>query len=452
MKHITSAVFIVSSFTLPLFALAVTAEESLVVQGRSIPENSISISPPATTIPSAELVKTSPVSVPGTLVTETMFGVAGKPFVLDGTKSHDDGIVRTYSWRQVEGPKVSLSNANSLMLTVVPSVAGVYVFDLVATDSTGKVSVVRRSTFTVDATGPAVKVTPPPPRPSPSPSGDPDFDLLRVAVPSSVSAGDVNRDGVVDVVTKKVPPPPAPSSGLSGSDSGVSEVGDKLNPSAATKGAPDHTRASDSSAGKGSAGEREAIGDPDFDLLDIHVDGNDLESIRARESSSGTTKNVIVRGWDPEKKEEIVARPEEVKTSEDLQMYVEAVALSDTEIKEINIKKDAVVVESREPGKLFGFIPVHLMRTVEVKFDLKDSTEDPVDVEFSWWHVFVKKSESTEDLTEEIKTELSLLKMEDMKRVRTESKISTYARTLQVLSNVMKTKHDTVKNSISNVR
>jgi hypothetical protein len=95
---------------------------------------------------------------------------------------------------------------------------------------------------------------------------------------------------------------------------------------------------------------------------------------------------------------------------------------------------------------------VSIARTVAVKFDLSDSSADPVDVQFSWWHVFVKKSESAADTRKEIKAELNLLKMEDMKRVRSESAISTYAATLKTISSVMKTKHDTVKNSISNVR
>lgn len=427
MKNIPIVSLLVIFLSLPYIAVAVTIEESLIIQGRSIPENSITVTESVIADPSTAVIKSPPISVEGDIIIVTSSGVVGKPFVLDGTKSQDDGVMRTFMWRQVSGPIVAFSNKSALQLSVTPTLPGTYVFDLVVTDATGLSSAVQRSTFTVDTAGPVVtsKTTPPPPRPAPSPSGDPDFDLLRVA--------------------------PSPSSALTGSDSGVGEIKTQTMPTVSNEGR-DRSKDSDASAGKGSADERTAIGDPDFDLLNISVGGDDLEKFRAEVSSTDTTKKVIVRGWDPEKKEEIVGHPEEVKTSEDLKVYVEAVALRDEAIRDIRIKKDVIEVESREQGKLFGFIPVQMTRTVAIKFNLKDSSADPVNVQFSWWHVFVKKSESAADTRNEIKTELNLLKMEDMKRVRSESTISAYAQTLKTVSSVMKTKHDTVKNSISNVR
>jgi hypothetical protein len=416
---ITLSAFLFLSFAHT--AVAATAAGTLVIEGRSIPENSIAVE-------------------------SSVSGSVGQAFVLDATKSQDDGVVRTYSWTQVAGPIVKFSGQSGENLSFTPTVAGTYVFDLVATDATGLTSVVKKSQFIVDGAPPSVKTTPPPP--PPSPSGDPDFDLLQVA-PSPVSVSDMNRDGVVDVVTKTAPPPPPPSSsGLRGSDSGVSELSDTRAQTIPTVTNEGRDRAPETSV----ALDGSISGDPDFDMLNISVGGDDLEKFRAEVSSGNETNKVTVRGWDPKKKEEIIGRPEEVKTSDDLKMYVEAVALNDEAIKDIRINKDVIEVESRESGKLFGFIPVHMTRTVSVKYSLADSSEDPVDVEFSWWHVFVKKPESASDITKEIKTELYLLKMEDMKRVRSESAISSHARTLQLLSNVLKTKHDTAKNSISNVR
>lgn len=46
MKHILSAVIFLVSLAFPHFSIAVTAEDTLILSGRSIPENSISISPP----------------------------------------------------------------------------------------------------------------------------------------------------------------------------------------------------------------------------------------------------------------------------------------------------------------------------------------------------------------------------------------------------------------------
>lgn len=437
MQHPFIISIVLGFLSLPAIAGAVTAESGLDLQGRSIPENSISISAP-------------PVSADGSIIIVTADGIVGKPFVLDGTKSQDDGVVRTYYWRQVDGPKVVLSSATSLTLSVVPSFAGTYVFELVATDSTGRASVAKRHTITVDVAGPSLGVALPPP-----PVGDPDFDLKLITPkpvvqynetnlefiqktapsPSPISVGDINRDGVADVVTTKVSPPRTPTLPEASQTNPAIIGGDRSR-------SPDIAVTLDGSMSN----------DPDFDLLNIRVGGDDLANMRDEVSSTDTTKKVIVRGWDPKKKEEIVARPLDVKTTDDLKVYVEAVALSDTEIKDIKIKKDVIEVKSREQRKLFGLIPVHLTRTVLVSFNLKDSSIDPVDVDFSWWHVFVKKAESSEDLSTALVTELNLLKMEDMKRVRSESTISMYAETLQRISNVLKTKHDTAKNSIGNIR
>jgi|GEM_PF-5668510 len=78
----------------------------------------------------------------GTQARVVAYGVAGEPFVLDGTRSHDDGVVRSFTWTQVGGP-FRFTTEDSL-LSVVPTAAGTYVFDLVVTDDLDLSSFSRR--------------------------------------------------------------------------------------------------------------------------------------------------------------------------------------------------------------------------------------------------------------------------------------------------------------------
>ncbi len=386
---------------------AATAAGSLVIEGRSIPENSIAV--------------------------QTSFsGNVGQPFILDATKSQDDGLVGAYTWEQVSGPTVKLVGQNIANLSFTPTVAGTYVFDLVVTDATGLSTVSKKVQFIVDGTAPAVKATPPSP--------DPDFDQMKTS-PTPVSAGDVNRDGVVDVVTTKVSPPPPPPSGLRGSDSGVSDTGSQTKPSI-TGG--DRTRPTDDPVTL----DGSISNDPDFDQLNISVGGDDLEKFRA-EVSSGDTNKVTVRGWDPKKKEEIVGRPEDVKTSKDLKIYIEAVALNDPRIEFITVGKESLHVVSKEEGKLFWVIPVRMSSIVTVQYTLFDSSEDPasVSVKLPWWNVFVKKNYGAGELETELMEATEWEKIDN-----TDNPVAAISFALSTVSNVLKTKHDTVKNSIGNVR
>ena len=280
-------------------------------------------------------------------------------------------------------------------------------FGTVFTDTTGYVSIDLRG---------MVETYPPPPPPL-------KVDVYKAPVQTPViSIGDVDRNGAIDKKASPPPPPPQPPRPLTGSDSGVGELSDKF------------------------------IGDPDFDLLNINVGGDELEKFRADVSTADQTKHVMVRGWDPDKKAEIVGRPEDVKTSKDLKVYVEAVALSDAAIQGITIKGKALEVTLREQGKLFWFIPVELPSIIVVDFKLEDSTGDLIDVRFPWWHIFVKKNHGPGALKKELSGVSDSSKWQKVDNSEAPTDISRLAQTLRLISNIMKTKHDTVKNSISNVR
>ena len=123
-----------------------------------------------------QVEKTS-VSVKGDFTIETSSGFVGKPFILDGTKSQDDGTIRSFLWRQVSGPTARLSSASSIKPTFTPAAPGTYVFELVATDSTGLSSVVQKSEYIVQYKESELEFVKK--SATSSSMGDPDFDLQK---------------------------------------------------------------------------------------------------------------------------------------------------------------------------------------------------------------------------------------------------------------------------------
>ncbi|OGZ97167.1 MAG: hypothetical protein A3I44_02215 [Candidatus Sungbacteria bacterium RIFCSPLOWO2_02_FULL_51_17] len=193
-------------------------------------------------------------------------------------------------------------------------------------------------------------------------------------------------------------------------------------------------------------------GDPDRTFLNIDVSGDDLEKFRAEVSAAERTQDLTVGGWDPDIIEEIVGRPHDIKTPEELKVYVEATALNDGALKGIEIKKDSIEVESRESGKLFWFIPVEISSTVIIKYNVRDSSEDWVSMRFPWWHIFVKKAYGPGALKTELIGGLTVGEATKASDPMPQNEMSRISQTLQIVSTILKTKHDTVKNSISNVR
>lgn len=378
-------------------------------------------------------LKVSPISVKRDLVVNVGAGLVSKPFILDGTKSQDDGTVGFFLWRQVSGPLVELSNASALSLSVTPLVAGTYVFELVATDSAGLSSVVQRNEVTVGKEAPQARTTPP--------TGDPDFDLLKVKSSSgtSGSAEPVRSTKGFDASAGKGSITGDPDFDLLRAKSNDDRDDEK-----ATKEDVDFYSESDD--------ESASIGDPDFDLLNIEISEDDLSQLRAEVSDTGEAKKVNVRGWDPEKKEEIIARPEDVETPKDLKVYLEAVALRDEAIERIAIKDERVVITSEEEGKLFGFIPVSISGQIVIDYKFEDSTEDQVKVKFPWWHVFVKKTISLDALETELSSGLDDFSWQKVDNSETSTEAGRISRAVGRVSNVLKTRHDTAKNSVSNIR
>ncbi|KKT22234.1 MAG: hypothetical protein UW06_C0015G0025, partial [Parcubacteria group bacterium GW2011_GWE1_43_8] len=98
----------------------------------------------------AQTSATTGLVLEATVATEYQTAYVGEAFILDGSKSVDDGVIKTYAWRQVSGP-VRFSLASGAKVSIVPGTAGTYVFELQATDSTGLSSTVKKVQLVVSA-------------------------------------------------------------------------------------------------------------------------------------------------------------------------------------------------------------------------------------------------------------------------------------------------------------
>ncbi len=374
-------------------------------------------------------------------ITLSISGVVGKPFILDGTKSQDDGVIQKFLWVQVEGPKVALPDATLVKLSVVPAQAGTYVFDLQVTDAIGLVTPVQRVKIGVgDPDFDLIKVSPPTPTPTPttsvvnplydvkntevlnplhqspdktvapSPSivrpttGDPDFDL-KITPKSTSPISDPDRDGYPDVLTGKAPVTPP------------------------------------------------MTGDPDFDQFNIQFDEDaDNDGVPSMDEDISENRKVTVRGWDVEKKEVIAGQPELVKSSGDLRLYAEAVTIESLQITKVKIDKSLIEVDAIGKGKLFWFIPIEMESRIVIKHDDTMPTDDTVIVDLPWWSIFVNDDVNEDQIKSAVTLELTATLEGSVSTGELGKTVTRISRALNRLSNVLKSKHDTVKNSISNVR
>jgi len=196
-------------------------------------------------------------------------------------------------------------------------------------------------------------------------------------------------------------------------------------------------------------------------------DDDDRLEIKTRATGTGLViREVEVRGWDDEKKREhleTVKSIVEVKTGEDLERFAQGVLLKDENIKEVEVENDGdVSFEYRQKVKLLGFIS--LLMTEDVDVEGVETGEMKVKVKFPWWHVFAKKLVRAEELEGELQNEIEKIALSGQDGEGISSPESTgssqgvrtllqqHVRVFTIISNMLKIKHDTVKNSINNIR
>lgn len=230
-----------------------------------------------------------------------------------------------------------------------------------------------------------------------STTGDPDFDLKKKTEVTQGSVGDVDRD------SKAEEKPIAPGTTV---------------------------RSDDDSDGMQKGGKVE-------------------HEWKVEEGESVAVSAVEVRGWDPAKKQEFLAAKKsfaEIKSQQDLQNFARGVLLEDENIKDVQFNPKEIQVEYKATGKLLGLIPMSF--TERVIASGEDGADVDIKVKLPWYGFLLSPDVDPEEIAKAAKD-----KHKETIEINSWSWGASNAGALFTsISNVLKTKHDTVKNSVNNVR
>ncbi len=157
-----------------------------------------------------------------------------------------------------------------------------------------------------------------------------------------------------------------------------------------------------------------------------------------------------VNGLTEEEKQEFLLRVKEhveVRSAQELENFAKGVLLGDENIESVEIDDGKIEVRYRISAKLFGFIESGIPVRARVESDTE--SEGAVSVRFPWYRFLfsIPDEVGRDNLETSLGTELS-----GMVFLGTESGDTQRARVLQTISNVLKTRHDTAKNSVNNIR
>ena len=415
----------------------------------------------------AQTSATTGLVLEATVATEYQTAYVGEAFILDGSKSQDDGVIKTYAWRQLSGP-VRFSLASGAKVSITPSVAGTYVFDLQATDSAGLSSTVKKVQLVVSA---SAYVTQPN-----------ESDLDFIAQPTTTTKESGEKGGTEDI-----------NIGV-----GESSAGPALLEIDTIRGeSPD-----DEKKGNVEINWKVEEGQKLVPVF-LEIGGIDGEATAAQANdrlvnagpSTGWPAGGVyvasgdVNGLTTEQKQAFLATVKtwaEVKSEQDLQNFAVGVMMQEAQPAEsLSLNYEKIKFTYNMPAKWLGIIPASYKAEVSIdKGDNENWDFGRVKVKFPWYSFLMRKGTSMKELTQVLQQEAEAKKKgnvefewkveEGQKGAEAEAEItadtsaseagkdhkdeieilswSFGARAMQTISNVLKTKHDTVKNSIGNIR
>lgn len=264
---------------------------------------------------------------------------------LEGINNAVDGSIRSSTWTQTGGPfKFSINEGNTI--TITPPIPGTYEFELIVSES-GEERLAKKVTILVGAESNMRADTRAGDRDETNRAEDEsDTDetrsapsLVDGAEPVLVSANIFNEDGVTL-----------------------------------------RARVSEDIDGNGGLDRTNVvlIGDSDSDLstfVDLKVSG------------------VTVRGWDPAKKEEVIAKAaasREINTLSDFGNFVVDVTLENENIVEITTDKDVTEVIYTTTVYLFGFIPKQVTAVARAE------SEGEVSIDYPWYGFLARKGKQSD--------------------------------------------------------
>lgn len=224
----------------------------------------------------------------------------------------------------------------------------------------------------------------------------------------------------------------------------------------------DFTAKSGGDAGTGGDDDSMMMGDDDGDMMDDHGAGMmDDDADDSEHGNEVSAHAVEVRGWDSEKKQEFLSTVKahaEVKSGHDLEDFAKGVLLKDENVESVSLNFGEIKVEYKADGKLLGFIPHRFTERVTV--DTQAEAQDRVKVRFPWYRFLLSIDASAKDIEALLNQDLTdnnvtfnpIATGGATVEAGSEADLSALAKALETISNVLKTKHDTAKNSINNVR
>lgn len=184
---------------------------------------------------------------------------------------------------------------------------------------------------------------------------------------------------------------------------------------------------------------------------------NKVDAISIKQSMKGGISVAAgdVNGLTEEEKQQFLARVQEhaeVQSEQDLQNFAKGVLVENAAMEEISLNFDKIKVKYRATGKLFGFIPLSFSQDVEV--DTEGDDVGKVKVKMPWFSFLIRADVSPAELESELGMNEKWLKGSASVDAGNNDNwnFGAYASLLAHVSNVLKTRHDTAKNSIGNVR
>src|SRR3989344_4654373 len=174
---------------------------------------------------------------------------------------------------------------------------------------------------------------------------------------------------------------------------------------------------------------------------------SDLDFLKGNAVSASA---VEVRGWDPKQKQEFLATVKvhaEVQSEQDLENFAKGILINDENVEEISSDEGSVEVRYRVPAKFLGFFETTLPVTV-VAEKAQGKLGEGVKEHFPWYRFLFGVPDEVSETS--LETSVSSAVIADLGSGALDFAVS--ARLYSAISNVLKTKHDTVKNSIGNIR
>lgn len=180
----------------------------------------------------------------------------------------------------------------------------------------------------------------------------------------------------------------------------------------------------------------------------------DQPVITGAADSEVSVVGVEVRGWDPDKKNALKAvdlHLADLTTQARLAIRAAQTASADAQVEEITLNFGKIKFDYLFPVKLLGFINTQMRYEVSVEFDNQEEIHPDeysrVKVKLPWWHIFSRKLVNAENLRVDIEGDLTAASNIEM-----QNSIQRNGYILESVSATLKTRHDTAKNAVANVR